>query len=275
MHGFVSLNSQISPATDAKISAISSAALYGRGVFTTLAVFDSKPFLWEKHWRRLNEHSKTLGMSLENFSEEHVVASLGALLKKNKVIDGKCRITFFDETPSRIWNQDHEKAPSVLMQTSDFRQIPSNSSVNISPYRINSSSPITGVKSCNYLENILAFETAANSGFDEAIRLNERGEVVSFCMANIFWTEANGGKLFTPSLKTGCMAGTTRELIIERYEVVEVEKDVEGFLRDAEKVFISSAGIGVVQISDIAERRLNSEDHELTSLIENELARNL
>jgi branched-subunit amino acid aminotransferase/4-amino-4-deoxychorismate lyase len=31
----------------------SNAFLYGKGVFTTVAIFGGKPFLWEKHWRRL------------------------------------------------------------------------------------------------------------------------------------------------------------------------------------------------------------------------------
>ena len=62
----------------------------------------------------------------------------------------------------------------------------------------------------------MALENAKAKGFDEAIRLNERGEVASACMANVFWIKDK--KLFTPDLETGCLAGTTREFIIETAE---------------------------------------------------------
>ena len=72
MHKFISFNRQILPAEQDLISPISSAALYGKGIFTTLAIYNAKPFLWEKHWRRLLTHSAKLNIDLTNFDEESV-----------------------------------------------------------------------------------------------------------------------------------------------------------------------------------------------------------
>jgi len=52
----------------------------------------------------------------------------------------------------------------------------------------------------NYLDNVLSWEEAHARDFDEAVRLNERGEVVSATMANIFWVK--DGAVHTPAPST-------------------------------------------------------------------------
>jgi branched-subunit amino acid aminotransferase/4-amino-4-deoxychorismate lyase len=123
---------------------------------------------------------------------------------------------------------------------------------------------LAGVKSCNYLEKILAKEEARNRGFAEAIQLNERGEVSSACMANVFWLR--DGILFTPSLRTGCLAGTTRGFILENLECEEVEVRIEELL-SADEMFLTSAGLGVAQVSEFEGRKLRGEPHSIGGLL--------
>lgn len=245
MHFFVSFNRQVTSAAEINLNALSSAALYGRGIFTSLAIYDKKPFLWEKHWRRLSRNASKIGVDLSDFSEESVMSSLTEIIEQNKIKNARARITFFDESPSKIWTFDAKEKTSLLIQTADLKQPKENLTLTVSPFLINSTSPLAGVKSCNYLENILALEEARKRNFGEAIRLNERGDIVSVCMANIFWQK--NGKLFTPSKKTGCLAGTTRELILEKRQVFEVEENLET-LQNAEAIFLTSSGIGIVKI---------------------------
>jgi branched-subunit amino acid aminotransferase/4-amino-4-deoxychorismate lyase len=110
-----------------------------------------------------------------------------------------------------------------------------------------------GIKSCNYLEHLMSLDEAKRRGFHEAIRLNERGEVVSACMANLFWTK--DGKLFTPSLRTGCLAGTTREYILENIECKEVEVGIDEINR-ADSIFLTSAGLGIARVREFDGKRL-------------------
>ncbi|MBA3631809.1 MAG: aminotransferase class IV [Acidobacteria bacterium] len=248
MHKFVSFNQQIISAKDAFLSAISSTALYGKGIFTTLAIYRSKPFLWEKHWERLTENAKKLGIDFTGFSEKNVKNSLLEIISKNKIINARARITFFDESANNIWAFETNKKTSFLITTADFRPAVKNLRLTVSPFRINSTSLLANVKSCNYLENILALEGAKAKDYDEAVRLNERGEIVSACLANIFWVKNN--KIFTPSLETGCLKGTTRDFILENF-MVEERKAGLAELNKVEDVFLTSAGFGIRKVANL------------------------
>ncbi len=247
MHKFVFFNQQVVSNSDSKISTISSAALYGKGIFTTLAIKGKEAFLWEKHWRRLNDNALKIGVDLSEFSEEFLIDALDELIEKNQIENGRARITFFDESASRIWNFETGRKTSLLITTANTHETKEIFRLTTSPFLINSTSPLAGVKSCNYLENILALEDAKRRGFDEAVRVNERGEIVSACMANIFWR--TGGKLFTPSLKTGCLAGTMREYVLENENGFEVETKPET-LENADEIFLTSAGLGICKVSE-------------------------
>jgi branched-subunit amino acid aminotransferase/4-amino-4-deoxychorismate lyase len=244
MHNFVGFNHQIIPAETAFLSAISSAALYGRGIFTTVAIYNSKPFLWDKHWQRLTDNSQKIGICLSDFSEEVARNQLSKIIKKNNFACGRGRFTFFDESQTSLWQTDPKRKTNLLIQTENFRKIKKNLRLTVSPFRVNSTSPLVGVKSCNYLENILALEDAKVRGFDEAIRLNEKGEIVSACLANLFWKKSNA--IFTPGLETGCLKGTTREFITENFTVEERKAELNE-LEKADEIFLTSAGIGVIK----------------------------
>lgn len=250
MHEFVFFNDQLIPAEDTAISAISSIALYGKGIFTSIAIYDSKPFLWEKHWQRLTENAQKLGIDLSDFNEDSVKRSLLGIVQRNNVVNGRSRLTFLDEKPSKIWLFSSEKKTSFLITTADVRE---NSDINlaVSPFRINSTSPLVNTKSCNYLEPVLALEEAGKRGFNEAIRLNEKGEIASACLANIFWIKND--QLFTTELETGCLAGTMRSFILDSFQVQEVKANLET-LQSCEIIFLTSSGIGIKQVN-----RFNSQ----------------
>jgi branched-subunit amino acid aminotransferase/4-amino-4-deoxychorismate lyase len=249
---------------DAAVPALSSAALYGKGVFTTVAIYAGKPFLWEKHWRRLSDNADKLGIDLSEFSEESTRRSLGQILEKNAVRNGRARITFFDQSTSDVWHFDLPRRTSLLITTTNPRAIPENFKIELSMNRVSSTSRLAAIKSCNYLENILALEMAKQHGFDEAIRLNEGGEVASACMANVFWLK--DGKLFTPSLRTGCLPGTTREFILESLECDEVE-GLNDEIYIADSIFLTSAGLGVVCVADFEGRKPKITSHPILELL--------
>ena len=264
MHQLVSFNNKILSAADASISVVSSVALYGKGIFTTIAVYDGKPFLWEKHWRRLRVSSVNLNIDLSDFSEVDTNAALVKLLLQNGGRNGRSRITFFDESSSSIWPFESDRKTSLLITTADAREIPENFRLTVSPYLINSTSPLAGIKSGNYLEKILTLDEAKNRGFDEAVCLNERGEIASACMANLFWL--TDGKLFTPSLKTGCLAGTTREYLMENLECLEIVQGIDA-LKKADSIFLTSAGIGVLQAAEFDGRAFKTQPYEILELL--------
>ena len=264
MHRFVSFNGHIAEPGEPRVQALSSAVLYARGVFTTVAVSGGKPFLWDKHWRRLTGDGERLGIDIRGFSAEVTKQSLDELIEKNNVENGRARVTFFDGSTGRIWPFESDRKTSLLITTAEFRTRSGDLRLAVSPYTINSRSPLAGVKSCNYMEKILALDEARVRGFDEAVLLNENGSVASACMANLFWLR--GGTLFTPALETGCLPGTTREFVLEKMDCREVESGIES-LQTAEAIFLTSAGLGVRSVSEFDARKLPLNHHPILTLI--------
>jgi branched-subunit amino acid aminotransferase/4-amino-4-deoxychorismate lyase len=247
MHPRFIYNDQLLGTTKERVEAVS---LYGRGVFTTLAIHHRQPFLWPEHCARLMEHASRAGLDKIEFDEADVKASLTRLIEANKVKEGRARLTLTATTERGLWKvkATPERKTNLLIMTGDARPASEDGlALTISPYRVNTLSPLVGIKSVNYLEHILAWEEARARDFDEAVCMNERGEIVSTTMANIFWV--TDGKLHTPALTTGALAGTTRACIIELASALSIPL-VEGVyelsdLGDADEIFLTSAGHGV------------------------------
>lgn len=240
------------------------AALYGKGVFTTVAIRDRQPFLWDKHWRRLIDNAKTVGIELSAYSEEHSLDQLTTSIETDGIVNGRARLTFLDESPSPIWSGELTAKTSLHIVTGDLRPVPDAFRLTVSPYTVNSRSPLAGVKSCNYLENLLAFEEATKRGFHEAVRINERGFITGGCMSNIFWLKDE--MLYTPTLATGCLPGTTREFVLENLDCQEVEVGIEE-LDKADGIFLTSAGLGVTQVAEYDTKPLEKTDHPILLLL--------
>ena len=237
----------------ALISAVSPSILHGKGVFTTIAMSGGEPLLWEKHWRRLRSHASRTGVDIERFPEEQVKASVSELSACNSDRDGRARVTILDTSPGGLW-ECGPGPPSRLLIMTGARRPRRSIRLTLSPFRINSASPLAGIKSCSYLEKVLAREEAERRGFDEAVQLNESGQIATAVMANIFWIK--DGTFHTPPLASGCLAGTTRELMMENIECQEVEEPAES-LNAANSILLTSAGLGAAWVSELEGRQLD------------------
>lgn len=262
MHKVALYNGKSIEAAKLEVCGLSDAAMYGRGVFTTIAIHDGRPFLADRHWRRLIANAQAIGLELSGLDHNKLDRSLDKILDANSVLTGRARVDLIESGGSGLWTS-RTRRTDVVMVTADRRDVAARPRLTISPYAINSRSPLAGVKSCNYLENLLAMDEARDRGFDEAIRLNEMGEITSACMANVFWL--TNGQVTTPKLETGCLAGTTREFIMENLECREVCIDISE-LRNADSVFICSAGIGIREAACLDDVSFKVSGHEILSL---------
>ncbi len=261
MHARIFHNDRVLEPGRARLPALTSATLYGRGVFTTLAVHRGQPFLWPAHWARLMDHAERCGVRSSNFDQESVGRALTGLIKENKVEDGgRARVTLLTRSLRGVWREQAKSGgggveTDLLICTGDARPVPAEGlAITLSPYRLNTLSPLTGVKSVNYLEHIIAWEEAHARDFHEAVVSNERGEIVSATMANIFWVTR--GTIHTSALMTGALSGTTRARIISLAEELAFPL-VEGIydasdLSNADEIFLTSAthGVGLVTTYD-------------------------
>jgi len=260
MHPVIYLNKTMVEATKARVAPVSSAMLYGRGVFTTLAIYNSQPFLWTKHWQRLTTHARKLDVDFTGCNENNVGEALQKLISVNRVKEGRARVIMLARHGRDIWKM---KAPGakktdLLIMTGDPQKpAPAGLSLAVSPYRTNTFSPLSGVKSLNYLDHVLSWEEAQSRDFDEAVVLNERGEIVSATTANLFW--AKNGTLHTPNLSTGALAGITRECVIDiadKHFIPVLEGVYEmADLTDADEIFLTSSSLGVAGVTTFDFRR--------------------
>ena len=254
MHAIIYLNKSMVDAAKARVAPVSSAMLYGRGVFTTVAIYNGQPFLWPQHWERLNEHAKKLKISCGGLDEAGVGAALKKLISVNRVSDGRARVILLARSSQHVWraNPPGPRKTDLLIMTSDRQKIPAiGLTLAVSPYRFNTFSPLAGIKSLNYLDHVLSWEEAHARDFDEAVMLNERGEIVSATMANIFWVK--DGTVHTPTLSTGALAGVTRACVIElasKHFIPLVEGTYEmQDLTEADEIFLTSASLGLAIVT--------------------------
>lgn len=263
MHEYCVLNGEVVSITAASIPAVSAAALYGRGVFTTIAIVAGEPFLWQKHWNRLKTHTQTAGIDISALDHSTVTDSLRLLISTNQIANGRARVTVFDASGTGLWVNSTRLDPYVLILTAPAADRDPGPKITASSYAVDADSPLAAVKSCNYFERLMALEEARGRGCSEAICVNRRGEIVSAIMANVFWLK--NGKLFTPSLSTGCLAGTTREYILENLECYEVSAGIDE-LKDADAIFLTSAGRGISKVSQFDGREMPAIEHPISQL---------
>ena len=278
MHPVIYLNKTMVEATKARVAPVSSAMLYGRGVFTTLAIYDANPFLWSKHWQRLSSHATKLDIDYSGCTEKGVGDALQKLIAVNQVKDGRARVILLARSGRDLWKtrMPAGKKTDLLIMTGDPPKAPPNgTSLAVSPYRTNTFSPLTGIKSLNYLSNVLAWEEAQSRDFDEAVVLNERGEIASATTANLFWVK--DGTVHTPALSTGAVAGITRECVIDiagKHFIPLLEGVYEmGDLTDADEIFLTSSTLGVAQVTTFDFRRYAVEAGSVTGIITQAFAR--
>jgi 4-amino-4-deoxychorismate lyase len=272
VHPVIYLNKSMVEATKARIAPVSSAMLYGRGVFTTVAIYNSHPYLWSKHWQRLTTHAQKLAVDYTGCTEKGVGDALRKLIAVNQVKDGRARVIMLARSGRDFWKMKTPgtKKTDLLIMTGEAQKVSANGlSLAVSPYRVNTVSPLSGIKSLNYLDHVLSWEEAQSRDFDEAVVLNERGEIVSATTANLFW--AKDGTIHTPSLSTGALAGITRECVVEianKHFIPLLEGIYEMTdLTDADEIFLTSSSLGVAPVTTFDFRRYAIEPGSLTSII--------
>ena len=278
VHPVIYLNKTMVEATKARVAPVSSAMLYGRGVFTTPAIYNGNPFLWSKHWQRLATHATKLDIDHTGCTEKGVGDALKKLIAVNQVKDGRARVILLARSGRDLWKTKMPggKKTDLLIMTGDPPKAPPNGySLAVSPFRSNTFSPLTSIKSLNYLNNVLAWEEAQSRDFDEAVVLNERGEIASATTANIFWVK--DGTVHTPSLSTGALAGITRECVIEiasKHFIPLLEGVYEmAHLTDADEIFLTSSAFGVAPVTTFDFRRYALEPGSVTAVIANAFAK--
>jgi branched-subunit amino acid aminotransferase/4-amino-4-deoxychorismate lyase len=110
-----------------------------------------------------------------------------------------------------------------------------------------------GLKTANYWFHCDAYARARRRGFDETLLFNDRAELVSASMANVFIVRDD--RLCTPPRTSGCRAGVIREWVIKRRKVEERRLRREDVVH-ADEIFLTNSWIGVLPVATLEGRPL-------------------
>lgn len=253
MDSLIFHNGRIAPLEEVRLSPGQVGLLMGWGVFTTLRVYRGVPFAFERHWRRMTRDAGRLQVSVE-YGEETVRRAVEELAKANHRPEGMARVSFVKNSGG-LWSQAENLPPTdLLIFTRELTAWPTAHRLTLQPMGIFSSGQYAGAKMLSWVPHAAVLERTHGEGFDDALLLNERGQLAECTSANIFLVRA--GRVLTPPLSSGCLAGITREILLEiapraGIELVEEELTPED-LSAADEVFVSSTTREVAAVGEIS-----------------------
>ncbi|HKV25264.1 MAG TPA: aminotransferase class IV [Candidatus Acidoferrum sp.] len=257
IHKNVFHNECIIPVENVRLSPGQAGLICGWGIFTTLRIVGGEAFAYERHWRRLEKDAGIVKLPMPHTSAK-VRLNLHEVIRANHVTEGCARI-YMVYNQVGMWRSD-EKFPEVdlIIYTSPLPQYREPVRLTLREQGRHAASPLAGVKSISWLQNVWAVAEAQREGFDEAVLLNERGEVAECTAANIFAVKS--GKVYTPPLSSGCLEGVTRGILFEiapEAGIAVIEQTLKPEeLFSAEEVFISSTNRNLIGVGEIAGHKI-------------------
>ncbi|MCE7888045.1 MAG: hypothetical protein DYH13_11170 [Alphaproteobacteria bacterium PRO2] len=225
----------------------------GDGVFDTMLAADGELIHANEHYKRLLSHADALKIKTD-WSVSDLKAAADGLLEQNKRRAGKSAVnTVITRGPGeRGLKLPENSSVQVVMSLSPVGEFPPVHAI-IASVRRNEGSPLSRIKSCNYGDNILAFAEARDKSANEAIMLNNHGNVACASASNIFIVR--DGRLLTPPLEDGAVDGITRRNLIKKHGAKE-QSLMAGDLAAHEGIYLTSSIRGVVAVETLDGKKL-------------------
>jgi branched-chain amino acid aminotransferase len=246
------INDELVPIVDAKVSVLDHGFTVADGVFETLLVTDGNVFALDRHLARLARSASGLGIAMPDIAS--ITNGVSQVLTTNPKVDfGRLRITVTSGS-GPLGSDRTSASPTFVISLAEQTAWPASTKVILVPWTRNENSPLAGLKTTSYAENVYALDAAKTQGFSEAIFCDTSGRLCEGTGSNIFLVKDD--QIFTPSDASGLLRGITRDLVIEwanaaGFEVVERDVD-PAELWDADEVFITSSTRDIHPVSELA-----------------------
>lgn len=246
---FCYVNGQLLESEKANISVFDHGFTVADGVFETLKFQSGRPFAVDRHIRRLRKSCDGLGIAFPD--EEILRNAIAEVSKANaEIAQGRMRITVTSGS-GPLGSDRINISPTLVISVAQQKPWAESSEVLLVPWIRNEKSPLVGLKTTSYAENVFALEAAHEQGFSEAVFLNSQGLLSEGTGSNIFIVK--NGEVLTPGISSGLLEGITRELVLEWSTFPVFIKDLtEADLFNADEVFITSSTRDVHPVTRIA-----------------------
>ncbi|HJQ04058.1 MAG TPA: aminotransferase class IV [Nocardioides sp.] len=206
----------------------------GDAVFEAVKVVDGLPFALDRHLARLGRSAEGLG--LIGLDLDEVRRGVSAVLAEQTLPLGRLRITVTGGNAPLGSGRGDSPLTTVVVAAPMATAAETTAVVTV-PWPRNERSPLAGLKTTSYGENVVALAHATARGASEAIFTNLAGNLCEGTGSNVFYVV--DGELRTPTLASGCLAGVTRDLVLEWFGGREVDEPTD-VCAGADEIFLVS-----------------------------------
>ena len=263
---YVWLDGKFVPISKAKVPITTHAIHYGTSIFEGIRGYWSSKNLYifrlNDHVKRFRNSGKFYNITF-NFSDRQIKNAVLNLCKKNKIKESCYIRPFYFVGQYGINLHVTKKAPThVGMFSFPFGDLFNKNGITatVSKWRKFSdlSTPIQAKMGGNYLNSVLATQDAKQKGFDEAILLDQSGNVSEAPGENIFLVKNN--KLITPTLSASALDGITQKSIITLAKdmnlEVKVRKVSKKELKFADEIFLSGTAAEITPVIKLDKKKI-------------------
>ena len=203
---------------NAKISIFDHGLLYGDGIFEGIRFYNGRVFRLEEHLARLWDSARSICLEIP-MSMRGMTEAVLETIRQNHLRDGYIRLLVTRGIGNLGLNPTQCKYPSVIIIAATIALYHESfyrkglTIVTCATRRSNPAALNPAVKSLNYLNNVMARIEANLAGADEALMLNDAGNVAECTADNVFIIKR--GQIFTPPITAGALRGITRGIVFE------------------------------------------------------------
>ncbi|MGW2847164.1 aminotransferase class IV [Streptomyces sp. NPDC001274] len=229
------VNGALRDAEDARVSVLDHGLTVGDGIFETVKTVDGRPFALTRHLDRLVRSARGLGLPEPDL--DTVRRACAEVVEANPMPLGRLRITCTGGL-SPLGSDRGAFGPTLVVALGEASLRPDTTAAITVPWPRNERGALAGLKSTSYAENVVALARAREHGASEALFANTAGRLCEGTGSNVF--VVLDGQLHTPPLASGCLAGITRELVVEWTGAQETDLPLD-VLERAEEIFLTSS----------------------------------
>ncbi|MEZ4814915.1 MAG: aminodeoxychorismate lyase [Bdellovibrionota bacterium] len=261
---FIWMNGFLRTSEETRVSPLDHGVITGDGLFETIISYSGEPFALKRHVARLKASAQGMFMDTAAIDQVPWREAIIEVLQANKLTDARIRVTY--TTGDADLGSDRGKSPPMVMIAAGaFSTSNAEGKLSLVPWPRNEKGALSGLKTISYGENVKALFFAKKNGANEALFLNTQGHVCEGTGSNVAWIKQ--GKLFTPKLETGCLAGITRALMLELAQknsipVEEVQAPLSELLA-ADEVILTSTLREVQWVSSVDDKKWDPSSNKV------------
>ncbi len=267
----ISLNGKIIPVDEANVSVFDRSFLYGDSLYEVVITYQGKAFRLKEHLHRLEKSAALCQMTFSQPIAEYERELLNCIAayraqKGRENEDVYARIVVSRGSGRIGFGLSNLETPTtyvvIVEPLSLFPNKPFSVGTKLQISKRMRNHPKTidpAMKSGNYLNSLLAYLTASEEGFDDALMLDHQGFMTEGTTFNIFY--ANRGIVATPPLDVGILDGVTRRALINLCVELGIPcREVrfpKEYLYQADEVFAVSTTKEVTPVVQLDDRKIN------------------